>query len=91
MTDAVPYEVEILDEGLRNSALGQTTVSNWKLIEDMIETDEAIYFRNKFGLYSAVRKRGFASDEEMKDFLALAKQYWADATLPKPPTFEDAG
>jgi hypothetical protein len=90
ITSPVPYEVEISENGLRCSAQGQTTTSDWKIVEDLIETDNAIYFRNKFGIYVAVRKRGFIDDEEMKEFLALARRYWSDATVPQPPSFEEA-
>jgi hypothetical protein len=88
--DSVPYEVDISDEGFRASAFGQTSLSDWKLLEDIFETDDAIYFRNTFGMYAAVRKRGFADHEEMNEFLVLARRYWSDATVPKPPSFEES-
>jgi hypothetical protein len=67
--------------------MGQTVMQEWNVVESIEETDDAIYFRNKFGLYCAARKRGFNSDAEMKDFLDLAKSYWSRAAVPEPPTF----
>ena len=85
----IPTQVEITPTALISSALGQTVTQEWKLIENIEETDDAIYFRNIFGLYTAARKRGFENTEEMKAFLDLAKEYWAEAALPKPPNFDE--
>ena len=82
----VPTEFEITPAALTTSALGQTVTQQWKLIENIEETADAIYFRNVFGLYTAVRKRAFQSDEDMKQFLDLAREYWSAAILPPPPT-----
>ncbi|MEP6788943.1 MAG: YcxB family protein [Acidobacteriota bacterium] len=84
----VPTEVEINDSGLTIRCLGQTVIQEWKLIENIEETDDAIYFRNKYGAYCAARKRGFGSEDEKKEFLDLAKHYWNQATVPEPPNFE---
>jgi len=71
--------VEIKSEGIGfeqyDAGQSETTFKTWDAVESIEETSDAIYFKNKGGLYSAVRKRGFASDEEMKDFLDLANQY----------------
>jgi MFS family permease len=90
ITGPVPYEVEICEAGLTCNGLGMMVISAWKIIENIEETDDAIYFRNKFGLYAAVRKRGFANEEEMKEFLDLAKHYWSEAAVPRPPNFENS-
>jgi len=90
LTLPISTEFEITQAELTSRALGQTVSQEWKVIENIEETDDAIYFRNIFGLYTAVRKRGFADDEELTEFLTLAKSYWSDATIPKPPSFEEA-
>jgi hypothetical protein len=51
------------------------------MVESIEETADAIYFIKKGGLDSPVRKRGFTSVEEMKEFPDLANQYHAAATL----------
>jgi hypothetical protein len=84
----VPTEVEINESGVLTRCMGQTVIQEWKVIENIEETNDAIYFRNTFGLYCSARKRGFSSEDEMKEFLDLAKHYWSRATVPEPPAFE---
>lgn len=84
----VPTEVEINETGVSTRCMGQTVIQEWKMIANIEETDEAIYFRNTFGLYCSARKRGFSSEDEMKEFMELAKSYWSQAAVPDPPNFE---
>src|SRR5438270_3040218 len=58
----VPTEVEIDESGVTTRCLGQTSIQEWKMIENIEETKDAIYFRNKFGMYCSARKRGFGSE-----------------------------
>lgn len=74
-----PTEVEISEHGVSTTCLGHTLVQEWSTIEQIEETDDAIYFRNKFGQYCSARKRGFESNEEMNEFLTLARS-WHDQT-----------
>jgi hypothetical protein len=83
-------EFEIDEKGVTSRALGQAVFQDWIVIESIEETDDAIYFRNMFGLFCAVRKRGFENDEEKTEFLNQARAYWSARTLPDPPTFDDA-
>lgn len=73
----VPTEVEISEKGVSASCLGHTLVQEWSTIDQIEETDDAIYFRNKFGQYCSARKRGFASDDELSEFLRLARTWQA--------------
>ena len=73
----VPTEVEISEMGVSTKCLGHSLVQEWSTIEQIEETDDAIYFRNKFGQYCSARKRGFASDEEIREFLKLARSWQA--------------
>ena len=88
MDAPVPTEVEINEDGVLTRCMGQTFMQEWETIENIEETNDAIYFRNKFGMYCSARKRGFGSEDEMKEFLDLAKHYWSQATVPEPPNFE---
>jgi hypothetical protein len=76
---SVPTEVEISEIGVSTKCLGHSLVQEWSTIERIEETDDAIYFRNKFGQYCSARKRGFASKEEMNEFLKLART-WHEQT-----------
>ena len=71
----IPTEVEISEKGVSTSCLGHTLVQEWSTIDLIEETDDSIYFRNKFGQYCSARKRGFASDDEMSEFLKLARTW----------------
>jgi len=84
----VPTEVEINEIGVSTRCLGQIVTYEWKVVENIEETKDAIYFRNKYGLYCSVRNRGFGSEDEKKEFFDLAKHYWSQATVPDPPNFE---
>jgi hypothetical protein len=72
---SVPTEVEVTEMGISTKCLGHTLVQEWSTIDQIEETDDAIYFRNKFGQYCSARKRGFASDEEIREFLKLARSW----------------
>lgn len=71
----VPTEVEISEMGISTKCLGNTLVQEWSTIDQIEETDDAIYFRNKFGQYCSARKRGFGSEDEMREFLRLARTF----------------
>ena len=63
-----PTEIEINQAGVTCRCLGQTTTQEWNIIEHIEETADAIYFRDKFGVYCSVRKRGFSSEDETQEF-----------------------
>jgi hypothetical protein len=68
---------------------GEKIFRTWDTIECIEETFDTIYFVKKGKLYSAVRKRAFANDADMKEFLDLANRYRSEAMVPKPkPTFD---
>ena|SRR5215468_2326555 len=71
--------VEITDEGIsfdqRTGKHRELFFRPWDAIESIQETPDAIYFKRKNGMHSAVRKRGFESDEQAKEFLDQAHQY----------------
>lgn len=75
----VPTEVEISEMGVSTKCLGHSLVQEWSTIDQIEETDDAIYFRNKFGQYCSARKRGFESNEDMNEFLELARS-WHEQT-----------
>jgi len=70
----VKIEVEIGEDGLTFRQDGDTVTTAWSNIEKIDETDDAIYFQRRGNIFSAVRKRGFASDLEKEEFLILAKR-----------------
>lgn len=74
---AVATEVELTDDGVTTRCLGHTVTQGWSTIEGVVETADAIYFKNKFGQYCSARKRGFESPDEMKQFIDLANSYLA--------------
>ena len=71
----IPTEVEVSEMGVSTKCLGHTVVQEWSTIDRIEETDDAIYFRNTFGQYCSARKRGFASEDEMREFLSLARSF----------------
>ncbi|MGH9945702.1 MAG: YcxB family protein [Pyrinomonadaceae bacterium] len=79
--DSVPIEVEISESGLSFNQQGTTTIHDWNTIELMEETDDAVYFKTKFGGYSAVRKRAFGTDDEMNEFRKIAEHYLKAGTI----------
>jgi hypothetical protein len=71
--------VEITGEGIAFQQLAgddsESSFHPWSAYESIEETLDAIYFKRKNGFYSAVRKRGFTSEEEKNEFLNLVNKY----------------
>lgn len=68
-------EFEINETGVSTTCLGHTLIQEWTTIDQIEETDDAIYFRNRFGQYCSARKRGFSTPEEVNEFLTLARSF----------------
>jgi hypothetical protein len=90
VTKPVPVEVEITENGLSFRQFGITTIYDWNTVRIAEETDDAIYFRVPPGHLSAVRKRAFDSDAQKDEFLEMVNQYWSEAVVPRPPSFENS-
>ncbi|MEP6848763.1 MAG: YcxB family protein [Acidobacteriota bacterium] len=76
----VPIDVRITDSGISFRQQGTTTIHDWETVKSIEETDDAIYFKIQFGGYSAVRKRAFANDNQIKEFLDLVNSYLTSAS-----------
>ena len=82
ITGPVKIEVEIGEAGLTFRQDGDTVTTAWSNIEKIDETDDAIYFQKRGNIFSAVRKRGFASDVEKEEFLILARRLMQEHARP---------
>jgi YcxB-like protein len=78
--------IEISEEGLSCRALGVTSICDWLLIKNIEETEDAIYFHTGFRSIVAVRKRGFASEEEKERFIKYAAELMQKAAYGKDET-----
>ena len=67
-------EAEISDTGLTFRQDGEIVTTDLSKIEKIEETADTIYFQRRGNLISAVRKRGFTTETEKEEFLALARR-----------------
>lgn len=76
--EPINFQVKLAPTGILTERQGTQVNFVWPNVEEIAETDDSIdfYMRNNSGIV-VVRKRAFASAEEMRRFLALAAEYLA--------------
>ncbi|HEY0099974.1 MAG TPA: YcxB family protein [Pyrinomonadaceae bacterium] len=82
---AINFRVELTPDGILTEGQGTQVNFVWPNVEEIAETDDSIDFFMRNGSLVVVRKRAFASAEEMRRFLALAAEYRA-----RPRNFAEA-
>lgn len=86
--EAVNFQVELKPDGVLTEGQGTQIIFAWPNVEEIAETDDSIDFYMRNGGIVVVRKRAFASTEEMRRFLALAAEFRAQPhhfAEPAPP------
>ena len=66
--------VELSERGFGSSHLGDSSFHLWKNVKRVEETSDSIFFYLANGRGIAVRKSGFAYDQQKNEFLAFARQ-----------------
>lgn len=79
--DSIPIEFEITEEGISCKQLFSKITYLWEAVAKIEETDQAVYFYIKDKNVVSVRKRGFESDEQAREFTVLMNNYF---DFPKP-------
>lgn len=72
---SLPCEVELGDAGLMVKQLGTQIMFEWPNVEEMRETEDAVEFYMYERGAVLVKKRYFASVEELQQFLDVARQH----------------
>ena len=86
--EAVNFQVELTPGGILTEGQGTQVSYAWPNIEEIAETDDSVDFYMRNGGILVVRKRAFASAQEIQRFLALAAEYRAQPhsfAAPAPP------
>lgn len=75
--EAINFRVELAPTGILTERRGTQINFAWPNVEEIKETDDSIDFFMRNGGLVVVRKRAFASTEELRRFLALAAEHRA--------------
>ena len=88
-TNVFTCEVELRPTGLWTQANNTQTISEWEMVEEILETEDSVDIFTRQGGGVVVRNRAFKSADEKQQFIDLARSYLESGRQDKVQRNED--
>jgi len=85
-TNVFTCEVDLTPSGVWTQSINTQTTSEWKMVEEILVTEDSVDIFNRHGGGVVVRNRAFNSEDEKQQFVDLARSYLVSARQDKGTT-----